>query len=87
MEQSEILLISIIKHLFFSWCNIIFIKVSGKTTKKNARCYFFIILSQFGWGDTLLLSFLLNFKNSYASSVSIRGSLDIENHGRLTAAN
>ncbi len=50
MEQSEILLISIIKHLFFSWCNIIFIKVSGKTTKKNARCYFFIILSQFGWG-------------------------------------
>ncbi len=41
MEQSEILLISIIKHLFFSWCNIIFIKVSGKTTKKNARCYFF----------------------------------------------
>ncbi|MEI1656343.1 hypothetical protein QJN67_25060 [Escherichia coli] len=38
-------------------------------------------------GDALLLSFLLNFKNSYASSVSIRGSLDIENHGSLAAAN
>nr|WP_213667416.1 hypothetical protein [Escherichia coli] len=44
-------------------------------------------MSQFGWGDALLLSFLLNFKNSYASSVSIRGSLDIENHGSLAAAN
>lgn len=58
MEQSEILLISIIKHLFFSWCNIIFIKVSGKTTKKNARCYFFIILSQFGWGGYSSLKLL-----------------------------
>ncbi|EHY02118.1 hypothetical protein ECDEC15B_3469 [Escherichia coli DEC15B] len=44
---------------------------------------FFIILSWFGWGDALLLSFLLNFKNSYASSVSIRGSLDIENYCTL----
>lgn len=41
MEQSEILLISIIKHLFFSWCNIIFIKVSGKTTKKKRKMLFF----------------------------------------------
>lgn len=34
-------------------------------------------------GDALLLSFLLNFKNSYVSSVSIRGSLDIENYCTL----
>ncbi|EHY00358.1 hypothetical protein ECDEC15A_1384 [Escherichia coli DEC15A] len=40
MEQSEILLISITKHLFFSWCNIIFIKVSGKTTKKTQDVIF-----------------------------------------------
>ncbi len=87
MEQSEILLISIIKHLFFSWCNIIFIKVSGKTTKKKRKMLFFYHFEPVWLGDTLLLSFLLNFKNSYASSVSIRGSLDIENHGSLTAAN
>ncbi len=41
MEQSEILLISITKHLFFSWCNIIFIKVSGKTTKKTQDVIFY----------------------------------------------
>ncbi len=41
MEQSEILLISIIKHLFFSWCNIIFIKVSGKNNQKKRKMLFF----------------------------------------------